>query len=57
MICYRLCYRKAVAGLLRTIQNPFNPALLLFLIEETLKFNAILQTNMKIKLFDVVTFG
>lgn len=52
-----MLYRKAVAGLLRTIQNPFNPALLLFIIEETLKFNAILQTNMKIKLFDVVTFG
>ena len=52
-----MLYRKAVAGLLRTIQNPFNPALLLFIIEETLKFNATFQTNMKIKLFDIVTLG
>lgn len=48
---------KAVTGLPRTFRFPFTPALLLFFIEETSELDAIMDVNLEIKLFNVVTLG
>ena len=36
---------------------PFSPALLLFLIEETRKLDAVMDVNLEIKLFNVFALG
>ena len=36
---------------------PFIPALLLFLIEETFKLDAVMDVNLEIKLLNVVALG
>lgn len=55
ILCYKI--EKAVTGCHGLFHFPFNPALLLFLIEETFKLDAVMDVNLEIKLLNVVALG